>query len=91
VRLFNVASYLHAPEVRLEVPGIGELVIDLAYGGNFYAIVEPQALVAGLDAMSALDILRSARWSGRPPRKKLQRQPSAGATWVRIASMTCAL
>ena len=58
VRLFNVASYLHGPEVRIEVPGMGELVIDLAYGGNFYAIVEPQPAWRGLDATSALDILR---------------------------------
>src|SRR6204780_738323 len=48
VRLFNVASFLHAAEVRLDVPEIGELVIDLAYGGNFYAIVEPQPSWPGL-------------------------------------------
>ena len=58
VRLFNVASFLHAAEVRLDVPEIGELVIDLAYGGNFYAIVEPQPSWRGLDTTSALDILR---------------------------------
>ena len=45
-------------EVRLDVPEIGELVIDLAYGGNFYAIVEPQPSWRGLDTTSALDILR---------------------------------
>ena len=43
---------------RLDVPELGELVIDLAYGGNFYAIVEPQASWRGLDATSALEILR---------------------------------
>ncbi len=58
VRLFNVASYLHAADVALEVPGLGELTIDLAYGGNYYAIVEPQPAWPGLDAMSAADIVR---------------------------------
>jgi proline racemase len=58
VRLFNVASYLHTAEVRLDVPDLGELVVDLAYGGNFYAIVEPQPSWRGLEGMSALDILR---------------------------------
>jgi 4-hydroxyproline epimerase len=58
VRLFNVASYLHASGVRLEIPEIGELVIDLAYGGNYYAIVEPQPSWPGLDGMSAGDIQR---------------------------------
>ena len=44
------------PRCDLEVPGLGELVIDLAYGGNFYAIVEPQQNWRGLDDMSAADI-----------------------------------
>ena len=58
VRLFNVASYLHASGVRIEVPELGELVIDLAYGGNYYAIVEPQPGWHGLDEMTAGDIQR---------------------------------
>ncbi|MBB3770147.1 4-hydroxyproline epimerase [Angulomicrobium tetraedrale] len=58
VRLFNIASYLHAEGVKVDVPGIGELVVDVSYGGNFYAIVEPQKNWAGLDGMKAEDILR---------------------------------
>ncbi len=58
VRLFNVASYLHASEVTLEVPGLGPLVVDLAYGGNYYVIVEPQAGWSGLDGMPAGEIIR---------------------------------
>ena len=50
VRLTNVASYLALPEVRVDCPELGELVVDIAYGGNFYAIVEPQPNYAGLDA-----------------------------------------
>ncbi len=42
VRLTNVPAYLHAEGLRTEVPGLGEIVVDVAYGGNFYAIVEPQ-------------------------------------------------
>jgi 4-hydroxyproline epimerase len=58
VRLTNVASYLALPEVRVDCPELGELVVDIAYGGNFYAIVEPQPGYAGLDALSAGDIQR---------------------------------
>ncbi len=58
VRLFNVASYLHAADVALDVPGLGPLTVDLSYGGNYYAIVEPQANWAGLDGMSAAEIVR---------------------------------
>jgi 4-hydroxyproline epimerase len=42
VRLTNVASYLHAEGLGVDCPGLGRLMVDVAYGGNFYAIVEPQ-------------------------------------------------
>jgi 4-hydroxyproline epimerase len=58
VRLTNVASYLALPEVRVDCPELGVLVVDIAYGGNFYAIVEPQPSYAGLESLSAGDILR---------------------------------
>jgi 4-hydroxyproline epimerase len=60
VRLFNVPSYLAMPEVSVSVDGLGELVVDIAYGGNFYAIVDPQKNFAGLEAVSADWLLR---WS----------------------------
>lgn len=58
VRLFNVASFLEASEVRLNVPELGELVVDVAYGGNFYGIIEPQPGFGGLDDMPVDQILR---------------------------------
>ena len=60
VRLHNVPAYLHAADVPITVPGLGELRIDVAYGGNFYAIIEPQPAWPGLDAVSASDLIR---WS----------------------------
>ncbi len=60
VRLHNVPAYLHAADVRVHVPCLGELVVDVAYGGNFYAIIEPQPGWPGLDAASTLDLIR---WS----------------------------
>ena len=58
VRLTNVASYLALPEVRVDCPDLGELVVDIAYGGNFYAIIEPQPGYPGLEEMSAGQLLR---------------------------------
>jgi len=43
VRLTNVPGFLHSSGIEAECPGIGALKVDVAYGGNFYAIVEPQA------------------------------------------------
>jgi 4-hydroxyproline epimerase len=58
VRLTNVRSYLARSEVRVVCPELGELVVDIAYGGNFYAIVEPQPNYPGLDEFSAAQVLR---------------------------------
>lgn len=57
VRITNVASYLAAEDVRIDVPGFGPLSVDIAYGGNFYAIIEPQGDYRGLDAFGAQRIL----------------------------------
>jgi len=43
VTLRNVASFLHARDASVEVPGIGAVAYDLAFGGNFYAIVDASA------------------------------------------------
>jgi proline racemase len=43
----NVPAYLHLRDAAVTVPGLGELRLDLAWGGNFYAVL-PAADV-GLD------------------------------------------
>ena len=57
VRLFNVASYLHASDVAVDVPGVGCLSVDVSYGGNYYAVVEPQDNWRGLGDMTGGDIV----------------------------------
>jgi proline racemase len=57
VRLHNVASYLHEADVEVEVPGMGRLRVDISYGGNYYAVIEPQDNWIGLDGMTASDIV----------------------------------
>jgi len=60
VKIHNVAAYLAHRNVYLEIPGLGELKVDVSYGGNYYVIVEPQDNFPGIDKWSADDILR---WS----------------------------
>jgi 4-hydroxyproline epimerase len=43
VRITNVPSFLHAEGLEVDCPDLGPLKVDVAYGGNFYAIIEPQA------------------------------------------------
>ena len=57
VTIRNVASYIAARGIRIEVPEIGQLSVDVAYGGNFYAIIEPQNGYRGIDELGAARIL----------------------------------
>lgn len=58
VRIRNVASWLDKRGIEIEVPDFGPLSIDVAYGGNFYAIIEPQGPYSGLDTLGAARILQ---------------------------------
>ncbi len=58
VRIVNVPSFLYKTDIALEVPGFGRLVVDVAYGGNFYAIVDTQPGYRDLDDLQPSDILR---------------------------------
>lgn len=60
VKIFNVPAYLAHRDVILDIPELGPLKIDVSYGGNYYAIVDPQQNFPGLRQWSAADILR---WS----------------------------
>jgi 4-hydroxyproline epimerase len=42
VRFSNVPAFLYARDVELDHPDLGPIVFDVAYGGNFYPIVESQ-------------------------------------------------
>lgn len=61
MRLFNVPSYLHATHVTVDVPGVGPLTVDISYGGNFYAVVEPQENWSGLDIGSSAIVALSQK------------------------------
>jgi len=58
VRIRNVPSYLAAENISIDVPNFGPLTLDIAYGGNFYAIIEPQGAYTGLDDLGATRILQ---------------------------------
>lgn len=72
VRITNVAAFLLERDLTVAVPGLGDLTVDIAYGGNFYAIVDPQPNFPGLEHVSAGDILA---WS---PKLRAALQPHAG-------------
>ncbi|GHC89301.1 4-hydroxyproline epimerase [Novosphingobium pokkalii] len=57
VRITNVPSYVAARGIAVDIEGIGSLSVDVSYGGNYYAIVEPQGAYTGLDDLGAARII----------------------------------
>jgi len=59
VRFSNVPSFLHSSDLEVDCPELGGILkFDVAYGGNFYAIIEPQEIYRDLGKLTAADILR---------------------------------
>lgn len=57
VRITNVPSFLYAEGLTVDCPQLGEITVDVAYGGNFYAIVEPQKNFRDIADHSAGDLI----------------------------------
>lgn len=54
VSIENVPSYRHLADVALEVPGVGPVVGDVAYGGNWFYLTEVPGLPIGMQYVPAL-------------------------------------
>ncbi|MEO6300492.1 MAG: 4-hydroxyproline epimerase [Paracoccaceae bacterium] len=61
VRLTNVPAFLFAEGLTAEVEGLGEIVVDVAYGGNFYAIVDPQKNYRDMADYNAGELVQMGR------------------------------
>ncbi len=61
VKLTNVASFLASSQLTVECPDLGELIVDVAYGGNFYAIVDPQKNFNGIQEHTADQLISWSR------------------------------
>ena len=61
VKLTNVPAYLAATDLEVECPGLGQLTFDVSYGGNYYAIIDPQENFAGLEDYAADQLIAWSR------------------------------
>ncbi|WP_412986747.1 4-hydroxyproline epimerase [Pontimicrobium sp. IMCC45349] len=58
VRLTNVKSYLAAEGLTIKLDDLGEITFDVSYGGNYYAIVDPQENFSGVHDFTASEIIK---------------------------------
>jgi 4-hydroxyproline epimerase len=61
VKLTNVPAYLAAENLEVECPDLGMLTFDVSYGGNYYAIVDPQENFKGLENYTADQLISWSR------------------------------
>ena len=61
VKIRNVPAYLAKTGIAIDVPGFGPLTLDVSYGGNYYAIIEPQGPYTSLDDLGAARIIELSR------------------------------
>ncbi len=61
VKIRNVKSYLDTENIEVECPGLGKLRLDVAYGGNFYGIIDPQENFPGMEHYQAGQLIAWAR------------------------------
>jgi len=57
VRFTNVPSFLLAKDLKIEFKPLGELSFDIAYGGNFYPIIEAQENYPGCEHFTPAQLL----------------------------------
>ena len=57
VKIINVASFLHSKDLTIECEELGSLTFDVAYGGNFYAIIDPQKNFSGIENFTASQLI----------------------------------
>jgi proline racemase len=55
----NIPSFLYKSDVDIEVPDYGRITLDIAYGGNFYALVEAKDLGLDIAPEEAGDLVRA--------------------------------
>ncbi|MEK9788017.1 MAG: 4-hydroxyproline epimerase [Flavobacteriaceae bacterium] len=61
VRFTNVPSFLLASGLTVECPDLGKLVLDVSFGGNFYAIIDPQENFKGIEHYTAGQLIYWSR------------------------------
>jgi proline racemase len=60
VTLRNVVSFAHALDRTVDVPGLGNVRYDLAFGGNFYAVVDLAELGLPFDRRAGSELLAAS-------------------------------
>jgi len=90
VEFENVPSFVDRLEAMVEVPGIGTVAVDVAYGGMFYAIVDATKLGFGVEPSEARELAVAGERIRLAAREQLEvvHPENAGIRGVSIVQLT---
>lgn len=57
VKMVNVPSFVAITDLEIDSPDLGKLKVSVCYGGNFYAIIEPQNNFSDMDDYTAAQLI----------------------------------
>ena len=57
VKFTNVKSFMHSEGLEVNCPDLGSIHVDVAYGGNFYGIIDPQRNFPDISNFSASQLI----------------------------------
>ncbi|XP_027761346.1 trans-3-hydroxy-L-proline dehydratase isoform X2 [Empidonax traillii] len=85
VRFHSVPAFAAATDLAIDVPGYGKVVVDIGYGGTFYAFLSAEQL--GLDVCSSKtrDLVSAASAVTEAVKKQVDRSPTGSGVTARIA------
>ncbi len=61
VKLVNVPAFLHSTEIVVVSSKLGMIKVDVAYGGNFYAIIDPQENFRDMSDYTGEELVKMSR------------------------------
>lgn len=72
VSISNVASFMYAGDVELDLPDIGKISIDVSFGGNFFALVPAKVLGVSVHPDNISKLIRLGMMVKNAVNKKLK-------------------
>ncbi len=85
VTVHNVPSFVYQLDAALEVPGIGTLTVDTAYGGDSFVIVDGEKLGFDLVPDEARDLVETGIHITRAANEQLDFFNSNNPDWTHIS------
>ncbi|XP_064515554.1 trans-3-hydroxy-L-proline dehydratase isoform X2 [Pseudopipra pipra] len=85
VRFHSVPAFAAATDLAIDVPGHGKVVVDIGYGGTFYAFLSAEQLGLDVHSSKTRDLVSAASAVTEAVKKQVDRSPTGSGVTARIA------